>query len=268
MEFIKDLGMRLPTETSTRKYRFGLYKCHCGAEVEADTASVKRGTTKQCKSCAMKHARKSSKGSTIHGETGTRLHNIWNGMRDRCIRETHPKYKYYGGKGISVCEEWQDFFTFKLWAEENGYNEKLTIERKENNGNYEPSNCRWATRKEQSNNQTHSLLLRFSIEELKQIQIDYINTSLTKEDFCANIGISDVSLYKLLKGEFEGVPAITFTKQRADNTSGFPGVTKSGNKWAARCIVNNKRTYVGSFNTPEEANAEIQRRKDKWEKKQ
>ena len=67
----------------------------------------------------------------------------------------------------------------------------------------------------------------------------------------------------MLKGEFEGIPATAFNKQRTNNTSGFPGVTKSGNKWAARCIVNNKRTYVGSFNTQEEANAEIQRRKDK-----
>lgn len=263
MEFIKDLGMRFPTETSKRKYRFGLYKCHCGAEIEADTASVKKGTTKQCKSCAMKHARKLSKGSTTHGATGTRLHNIWNGMNDRCTRKTHPKYEYYGGKGVSVCKEWQDFFTFKLWAEENGYTEELTIERIDNNGNYEPSNCKWATRKEQSNNQTHSLLTRFTTEELKQIQIDYINTSLTKENFCTKVGISDVSLYKLLKGEFEGIPATTFNKQRTDNTSGFPGVTKSGNKWTARCVINGKRTYIGSFNTPEKANDEIQLRKDK-----
>lgn len=66
-----------------------------------------------------------------------------------------------------------------------------------------------------------------------------------------------------LKGEFEGIPAINFIKNRADNTTGFPGVTKSGDKWMARCIVNGKRTYIGTFNTPEEANAEIQGRKDK-----
>lgn len=66
-----------------------------------------------------------------------------------------------------------------------------------------------------------------------------------------------------MKGEFDGIPSLEFNKHRADNTSGFPGVTRSGNKWTARCIVDGKRTYIGSFNTPEEANEEIQLRKDK-----
>lgn len=63
--------------------------------------------------------------------------------------------------------------------------------------------------------------------------------------------------------KIKGIPAINFSKNRADDTTGFPGVTKSGDKWIARCMVNGKRTYVGIFDTPEEANAEIQIRKDK-----
>lgn len=264
MEFIKDLGMRFPTDTSKRKYRFGLYKCHCGAEVEADTASVKRGTTKQCKSCAMKTARSSSKGTLSHGDTGTRLHNIWNNMRDRCTRVSHPHFQHYGGKGITVCEEWKDYSVFKTWALSTGYTEHLTIERKDNNLGYNPNNCKWATRKEQSNNQSFSILNNFTKEELIVIQNEYLTTSLSKQEFCNLKNISDVSLYKLLDGRFEGIPKVERKqKQRHDNTSGFPGVTKSGKKWLARCIVNGVRTYLGTFNTPEEANEQIQLRKDK-----
>lgn len=265
MEFIKDLGMRFPTENSKRSYRFGLYKCHCGIEVEADSASVKRGTTKQCKSCAAKIARKSSRGKTSHGSTGTRLHNIWNGMLDRCRRKNHEMFSHYGGRGIKVCKEWKDFTVFKNWANSNGYKDNLTIERENNNGNYEPDNCKWATRKEQSNNQTSSLLNRFTIDELKLMQQEYTTTKLSKKEFCKLKGISDVSLYKLINGGFEDISAISgnLIKSRHDNTSGFTGVTKSGSKWAARCIINKKRTYLGLYNTPEEADAEIQLRKDK-----
>lgn len=264
MEFIKDLGMRFPTENSKRKYRFGLYKCYCGAQVEADTAAVKRGAIKQCKSCAMKVARQFSKGSTSHGGSGTRLHNIWNGMKDRCTRKNHPHFQHYGGKGITVCEEWQNFVVFRDWALKNGYNEELSIERLKNNLGYMPSNCTWATRKEQSNNQTFSLFNRFTLEELKHIQVQYQYTVLSKEKYCELKGISDVSLYKLISGGFEGISSITIKKlKRHDNTSGFSGVTKSGKKWIARCIVNGKRTYIGSFKTPEEANEAIQKRKDK-----
>ena len=84
-----------------------------------------------------------------------RLYRIWQMMRQRCNNENAENYKYYGGRGIYVCNEWEnDFSLFALWSFANGYNDNLTIDRIESNGNYEPSNCRWISKKEQMNNRS------------------------------------------------------------------------------------------------------------------
>lgn len=82
----------------------------------------------------------------------TRLYGIYYNMKQRCenIKNTH--YEYYGGKGITVCDEWNNFKTFELWSENNGYSENLTIDRINGDLGYTPNNCRWVTRKEQSQN--------------------------------------------------------------------------------------------------------------------
>lgn len=87
-----------------------------------------------------------------HGDYKTKLYSRWAGMRSRCNNPNEPAYPNYGGRGISVCEEWNDYVSFKSWAMENGYDESLTLERIDVNGNYEPSNCCWATRSTQSSN--------------------------------------------------------------------------------------------------------------------
>lgn len=80
-----------------------------------------------------------------HGMHGTRLYGIWCGMRDRCQREKHPSFDDYGGRGITVCDEWQTFETFRDWALANGYASHLEIDRIDNDSGYRPDNCRWVT---------------------------------------------------------------------------------------------------------------------------
>lgn len=88
-----------------------------------------------------------------------RLYNIWNGMIQRCENPKRSKYSDYGGRGISVCDDWHDFSVFVEWAKANGYEDGLTIDRINVNGNYEPVNCRWATIIQQSNNKRTSVQL-------------------------------------------------------------------------------------------------------------
>lgn len=94
-----------------------------------------------------------------------RLWGIWRNMRERCNRQGHKSYADYGGRGIRVCEEWEEAFqTFAEWAYETGYDDdapymKCTLDRIDPNGNYEPSNCRWISMKEQCNNRRNNHLL-------------------------------------------------------------------------------------------------------------
>lgn len=125
-----------------------LCKCDCGNEVYARAFQLRRGDIVSCG----KHSWR-----TTHGMKGTRLYRIWLGMRARCNYPTASGYKNYGGRGIMVCKGWDESFeAFMEWALANGYTDDLSIDRKENDGNYEPSNCRWATDQEQRMNKRTS----------------------------------------------------------------------------------------------------------------
>ena len=97
-----------------------------------------------------------------HGMEGTRLYKIWDCMKQRCTNPNNPQYKHYGGRGIQVCSEWLCFAEFMNWAMANGYDESLSIDRRDNNEWYTPENCRWVTQKIQNNNKRNNHLLSFN----------------------------------------------------------------------------------------------------------
>ena len=118
--------------------------CECGNLTEVRGSSLSRGDSKSC-GC--------NRGNSKHNKTNTRLYRIWQSMKRRCDYIKHKRYKDYGGRGVAVCSEWKDdFMSFYDWSMANGYGDNLTIDRIDVNGNYEPNNCRWITKKQQNRN--------------------------------------------------------------------------------------------------------------------
>ena len=147
---LEDLGMVFATENSKKKVRFGLYKCSlCGTEFKANTNDINRGYIKSC-GCYQK--RRASETHKTHGLSNTRLNSIWRNIKGRTLNPNYTYFHDYGGRGITLCNEWLDIHNFYNWAMENGYSNKLSIDRIDNDGNYEPSNCRWTTRIIQARN--------------------------------------------------------------------------------------------------------------------
>lgn len=128
-------------------------KCDCGNETIVSARNLRTGNTKSCGCLGKEIRRKTIENGTKHNLHKTRLYRIWCQMKTRCFCVNSPSYKYYGGRGITVCYEWQiDFLNFYNWAINNNYSDNLSIDRINVDGNYEPNNCRWATTKEQALN--------------------------------------------------------------------------------------------------------------------
>lgn len=151
-------------------------KCDCGNEKEITSADLFSGRVISCGCSKIEKA-------TKHSGSKDRLYKVWLAMKMRCCNQNEKYYKNYGGRGISVCNEWLDYEKFKEWALENGYDEnadryKYSIDRIDTNGNYEPSNCRWTTIDVQSRNKTSTILLNYGGE------------IMCLADLCDKLGVS------------------------------------------------------------------------------
>ena len=133
--------------------------CKCGKYTTVPTYRLRAGETISC------GCRRYETKNQTHGMKHTRIYEIWCGMKKRCCNENGRSYARYGGRGITVCEEWKnDFSAFYNWAMQNGYAENLTIDRIDNSKGYCPENCRWITNKEQQNNKRNNVLYTYNGE--------------------------------------------------------------------------------------------------------
>lgn len=153
-------------------------KCDCGNVVVKYSNSLQQGKVTSC-GC--------KRGNHKHDMTDSRLYRIWLGIRNRCCNPNVKDYENYGQRGISICEDWKEFYNFYIWAQDSGYNDKLSIDRIDVNGNYEPDNCRWVTMKEQANNKRNN------------IYITHNNESITLKELSNRTGIN----YQTLFGRFK-----------------------------------------------------------------
>ena len=166
-----------------------LCRCSCGKTkiVASGKLTSGRSTNCGCKTSEIKAQNASTHGITIGGKPRTLV--IWNGMKARCLNPKATSNKAYGARGISICDEWlgvDGFKNFHVWAMENGYADNLSIDRIDNDGNYEPCNCRWVPLEENIRQQRKTRL--FTIN----------NTEMSISAWCKTVGISKTVAYKAL----------------------------------------------------------------------
>lgn len=155
-----------------------LCKCSCGNETVVSVGDLRSGHTKSC-GCLWKEA--ISKSITTHEKSKTKLYQIWQNMLNRCRNKNTDRYYRYGGRGITVCDEWKTFEEFHKWSMSNGYSKGLSIERNDINGNYEPSNCRWIPLEKQQDNTKRSRFETFNgktqttAQWAREFNVDYKN---------------------------------------------------------------------------------------------
>lgn len=188
-----------------QRVRFSPCRCDCGAEREVLSSALRGGNSTSC-GCARSDMMKAR---AVHGDAAringrARLHNTWTAMKQRCFNPNAEKYLDYGGRGITVCSEWLEYPKFREWALANGYADDLQIDRIDNNGSYEPGNCRFVTRPQNQRNRRVCKLFE-AFGETKNLE-DWL-----KDPRCT---VTDPSLRKRLRKGMSFEDALSLPKER------------------------------------------------------
>lgn len=190
-----------------------LCRCSCGTEKAVSGGHLIDGSTTSC-GCVMRSTRVS------HGESRTRLYGIWAAMKSRCYNPKNNRYALYGGRGITVCEEWLRHFTdFRDWALDNGYRDDLSIDRIDTNKGYSPDNCRWATMKMQANNKRNNY------------SITYNGKTQTSEEWAQELDINGHTLRKRLNSGMSIKEAFTTPLHRSEKLLEYKGEVRTQADW-------------------------------------
>lgn len=205
----KKFGRWTVIEKSKSKPKHLLCMCSCGTIRDVSKSHLINNNTKSCGCIGREKASKRMTERNLkHNLSNTRLFSLWHCIKQRCYYKNDIGYKNYGGRGIEMCDEWHNNFkSFYDWAINNGYKEEIlpngknkwTIDRIDVNGNYEPSNCRWVTIKEQSNNKTTNRLLKYN-NKVKTISQWSEDTGISHTTICDRLkygwSVEDALKYK------------------------------------------------------------------------
>lgn len=173
----------LSFDHTEKQKKYFLCRCDCGKEKVVNIYALKSGNTK---SCGCLHSEMLANQNKLHSKwniKNQRLMQIWRAMKQRCYSVTSKSYKYYGGKGIKICDEWLNFHNFQEWALSHGYQDNLTIDRHNSEADYCPENCSWETMQTQANhieNKTKWLTYKGKTQSLadwcRELNLDYFRT--------------------------------------------------------------------------------------------
>lgn len=168
-------------------------KCRCGTTKDVRGADLRRGFVK---SCGCWNSARTTQRNMTHGQSHTRLYRIWQAMWERTTNPNAVNFKWYGERGIRICAEWGDFAAFSTWAALNGYEDHLTIDRKDVDGDYSPGNCRWATQAMQVANSRPKRTTKLTRDIARQIRNDPRRNSV----IAAEYGVSASNIHAIKHG--------------------------------------------------------------------
>lgn len=218
---------RMPTVNRRTRWKC---ICDCGTEKVVGAEQLKSGTTR---SCGCYHSDRTREAHYKHGMSNHHLFRIWADMWKRCTNKNNKAYKHYGGRGITVCDEWLEFQPFYDWAISHGWSEGLTIDRINPDMDYSPDNCRWATWKVQQNNKRNNRYLTFN------------GRTQTLTQWAEELGMSEDALSTRINQHGWSVEkSLTTPVRQAERMITFNGKTQSVTQWAEELGMN-KTTLTG-----------------------